>query len=288
MSGQDPSLPKHPCLCQGGACAMGRVRKTSAVMSGRAHLCSHLPWGRCGSVPGVVLWNLGPLTTSLSPLRPGSAHPPNWATGGLWQTGSPGPWLAVGLALSSASGLSRRAQPSYASSPGLRCGRELYRFFAGTPNPSPRDLPGPRPGTGSFWAPTWHCVCGCASSLPPLLFSRGERCRPGPEEWRLLLQLLPPLRPPARRELLLPAWQPVHAGLLHFFYLLCFSCMGPSATWQQRAAPRTALLLACGAAEGCRVVPGASYGARSHGPSPLGTLSLPPGFCRSCFPESLL
>ena len=40
------------------------------------------------------------------------------------------------------------------------------------------------------------------------------------------------------------------------FYLLCFSCTGP--TRQRHTAPRTALLPACGAAGGCRAVPGAT------------------------------
>ena len=59
--------------------------------------------------------------------------------------------------------------------------------------------------------------CGRAGSLPPLLSSRGEGCRPGPEERCVFLQLLPPLRPPAKREPLLLAGQPAHAGLLRFF-----------------------------------------------------------------------
>lgn len=128
----------------------------------------------------------------------------------------------MGAALSSAPSLSRRAQPSYASIPALCHGHERCQ---GT---KPLHLRPARAHIQHWQLSGSRLVWTCWQPVP-LLSSRGQGCRPGPEEQFLLLQLLPPLTLPARREpLLLPGvcWAPV-------FYLLCFSCMGPSAMWQQ-------------------------------------------------------
>lgn len=135
--------------------------------------------------------------------------------------------------LSSAQALPRHAQPGCASRPGL--GRAVPMSCAITltlatspwgTKPSPGDVPGRCQGPHVDQQLWWHRP---ASSLPLLLSSRGQGCQPGPEEQSLLLQLLPPLSSCAKREWLLPDGQLLRAGLLWFFYLLCFSCLGLSA-----------------------------------------------------------
>lgn len=153
---------------------LGRAQRMSTVGSGRVLPRPRPPWGHCGSMPAVVLRSLGPVTAPLYLLRPGSAQHlhPSWAAGGLWQTGSQEPCLAVGPALSSAPGLSRHAHPSYASSPGLCHSHEPCHFAAWTPNPSPRDLLGPSPGTSSFWAARGMDMQMCWQPAAPAVFQR--------------------------------------------------------------------------------------------------------------------
>lgn len=85
-------------------------------------------------------------------------------------------------------------------------------------------LPRAPAGAHTWGQQLWWC--GRASSLLLLLSSRGQGCQPEPEEQSLLLQLLPPLSPRAKRELLLPDGQLALTGLLWFF-TCCVLAVGP-------------------------------------------------------------
>lgn len=120
---------------------------------------------------------------------------------------------------------------------------------------------------------------------PPPVSSRGERRRPGPEEQHLLLQLLPPLRPRARRESLLRGGQPALSGLLPFF--TCCILAARAVRGAQRERGPTDLLSspdsACRAARVLEV----TCGVRSCGSLPPGLLA-PPRVPPTPRPQELL
>lgn len=208
----------------------------------------------CQGVPGIDSWSLRSI---LVPARARLSTSTQLGRGGLWQLGARS---LAGLQdwLSSAPALPRHAQPGCASRPGMCHACELCH------DPEPHHFSTghqtlPRAPAGAH---AWDQQHGRASSLPLLLSSRGQRCQPGPEEQSLLLQLLPPLSPCAKRELLLPDGQLACAGLLRFFtccVLAVWACPQHSL--------RTALVLAHGVAQGCRAVPGI-HGLSPRGPPP--------------------
>lgn len=221
-------------------------------------------------MPGIVSWSLRSRhSILLVPAQARLSTSTQLGHGGLWQLGARS---LAGLQdwLSSAPALPRHAQPGCASRPGMCHGCELCYdpepcHFSTGHQTLPRGPAGAHTWDQQLW---WH---GRASSLPLLLSSRGQRCQPGPEEQSLLLQLLPPLSPCAKRELLLPDGQLACAGLLRFF-TCCVLAVG--ACLQHSL--RTALVLAHGAAQGCRAVLGI------HGLSPWGPPPATCGVCGSC------
>lgn len=150
--------------------------------------------------------------------------------GGLWQLGARS---LAGLQdwLSSAPGLPRHTQPGCAVT-------EPHHLSTGH-----QTLPGAHSWDQQLW---WR---GRASSLQLLLSSRGQGCQPGPEEQPLLLQLLPPLSPCAKRESLLPGGRLGHVGLLLFF-TCCVLAVGACLSTAHR------LLSWHTAAQGCPAVLG--------------------------------
>lgn len=147
-------------------------------------------------------------------------------------------------------------RPAQACSAWLCHDSEPRRFSTGH-----QTLPRGPAGAHSWDQQLWWC--GHASSLPLLLSSRGQGCQPEPEEQPLLLQLLPPLSPCAKRELLLPDGQLARVGLLLFF-TCCVLTVGACL----QHSPQTALLTHCGTGLPCS--------AGNHGLVTLGTPSLPP------------
>ena len=142
----------------------------------------------------------------------------------------------MGLAVSSAPGLPRRAEPSYASSPGPCRGREPW----GHRTPPQGTRQGPGLGPAAFGLPHGITVWTCQQPAAPALFQRRRV-----STWaRGAVRISTAAATTETSCQTGTAAAGRAAGARRtppVFYLLCFSCTGLSATWQWRAAPRTAL-----------------------------------------------
>lgn len=156
----------------------------------------------------------------------------------------------------------------------------LGRAVAMSPTASPRGHQPPpqgtRPGPASFWAPTWHRGAAMQQPAVPALFQRRRA-------WTWARGAVRTSTTAATTEISCQKGTAAagRAAGTHrappVFYLLCFSCTGPSATGPADCSPP-----GLRSGRGCHVLLGAT------GCHPWGPLSVPTGVCGSCFPEAAL